>query len=118
VLLTNAWRAAEELQAEGVGAAVFNLPWLNRIDDSWVRDVLGRFSAVITLDNHYVTLGQGVMVAAALARNGQHSEVRSVGLTGIPACGTNAEVLSHHGLDAESIAKAVRSCIHTKSFTG
>jgi transketolase len=118
VVLSNAWRAAEELEAEGVSAAVFNHPWLNRVDDEWVRHVLGRFPAVITLDNHYVALGQGVMVAAALARNRQHADVRSLGLTDVPACGTNAEVLAHHGLDAPSIAKAVRSCIHAKSFTG
>jgi transketolase len=76
------------------------------------------FPAVVTLDNHYVTLGQGVMVAAALARNRQRADVLSLGLTDVPACGTNAEVLAHHGLDAPSIAKAVRSCIHAKSFTG
>jgi transketolase C-terminal domain/subunit len=80
--------------------------------------VLGGFTTIVTLDNHYVTLGQGVMVAAALARNGVRAEVRSLGLTGIPACGTNAEVLAHHGLDGPSIARAVHACIHTKSFTG
>jgi len=118
VLLSNAWRAAEDLANEGISAAVFNHPWLNCIDDDWVSQVLGRFSLVVTLDNHYVTLGQGVMIAAALARNRQRADVRSLGLTDIPACGTNAEVLAHHGLDASSIAKAVRSCIHAKSFTG
>ena len=53
VLLSNAWRAAEELAAEGVRAAVINLPWLNRIDDAWTRDVLGTFPVIVTLDNHY-----------------------------------------------------------------
>jgi transketolase len=118
VLLSNAWRAAEALASEGVTAAVINLPWLNRIDDRWARDVLGRFPLVVTLDNHYRSLGQGVTVAAALARNGIRAAVRSLGLDDVPACGTNAEVLAHHGLDATSIANAVRSCIHTKSFTG
>jgi transketolase len=118
VLLSNAWRAAEELEAEGISAAVFNHPWLNRVDDAWVKHVYAMFPAVVTLDNHYVTLGQGVMLAAAIARTGQRAEMRSLGLTDIPACGTNAEVLAHHGLDAPSIAKAVRSCIHAKSFTG
>jgi transketolase len=118
VLLSNAWRAADDLAADGVRAAVINLPWLNRIDDAWIRDVLGRFSVVVTLDNHYRSLGQGVMVAAALARTGVRAHVRSLGLDDVPACGTNAEVLAHHGLDAASIANAVRSCIQAKSFTG
>src|SRR5262252_2825817 len=102
VLLTNAWHAAEELAAEGISAAVINHPWLNRIDDVWVGESLGRFPAVITLDNHYTTLGQGVMIAAALARGRCQADVRTIGLTDIPACGTNAEVLGHHGLDAPS----------------
>src|SRR4030095_6328885 len=104
----------ETLSDEGISAAVFNHPWLNRIDDEWARQAFGRFPAIVTLDNHYVELGQGVMVAAALARNRQRAEVRSLGLTDIPACGANDEVLAHHGLDAQSIAKAVRSCIHAK----
>ena len=118
VLLSNAWRAADELAGDGINAAVINLPWLNRIDDRWVSEVLGRFSTVITLDNHYTTLGQGVMIAAALARTQVRAEVRSLGLTDVPACGTNAEVLAHHGLDAHSIAQAVRTCTRTTSITG
>ena len=43
VLLSNAWRAAESLAAIGVSAAVINLPWLNRIDEEWVRTTLGRY---------------------------------------------------------------------------
>src|SRR6185369_6718862 len=37
VMLSNAWRAADDLAAGGLSAAVINLPWLNRIDDEWVR---------------------------------------------------------------------------------
>jgi transketolase len=108
MLMTNAWHAADDLAASGISAAVINLPWLNIIDDDWVRSTLGRFSRVVTLDNHYVTLGQGVMVAAALARNGVRAEVISLGITDVPVCGSNAEVLAHHGLDAAGIARVVR----------
>jgi len=109
LLMSQAWRAADLLAAEGVSAAVIDLPWLNRIDDAWVADTLARFPAIVTLDNHYLSLGQGVMVAAALARAGVRAEVRSIGLTDVPACGNNAEVLAHHGLDADSIARVVRA---------
>jgi transketolase len=118
VLMTNAWRAADDLAADGVSAAVISLPWLNRIDDDWVAHALGGFPAIVTLDNHYVTLGQGVMIAAALARTGVRAEIRASGLTGIPVCGNNAEVLAHHGLDAAGIARTARTCIRAKSFTG
>ena len=92
--------------------------WPAMFDEAWVSDALARFTAIVTLDNHYVALGQGVMVAAALARTGVHAEVRSIGLADVPACGSNAEVLAHHGLDAASIAQAVRACIPNRSFTG
>jgi transketolase len=111
LLLGNAWRAADELAAHGISAAVIDLPWLNRIDDGWVADALSRFPAVVTLDNHYVALGQGVMILAALARTGVRAAVRSIGLTDVPACGSNAEVLAHHGLDAAGIVRtAVDVC--------
>ena len=107
VLLANAYRAAEQLAADGIDAAVIDLPWLNRIDDEWVRDALGKYPVVVTLDNHYLEFGQGVMVAAALARTQVNAEVVPIGLTEIPACGSNADVLAHHGLDAASIARVV-----------
>ena len=114
VLLGEACRAAEQLASAGVSAAVIDLPWLNRIDDEWVRGTFSRFAAVVTLDNHYVTLGQGVMVAAALARTGVRADVLSLGLTDVPVCGSNAEVLAHHGLDAASIARSV-STLHVST---
>ena len=117
LLLSNAWRAADELAAHGIGAAVIDLPWLNRIDDAWVTETFARFAAVVTLDNHYVTLGQGVMIAAALARTGVRADVRSIGLTDVPACGSNAEVLAHHGLDAAGIARACKAALTTPRTT-
>jgi transketolase len=107
VLLANACRAADELAAAGFSAAVMNLPWLNRIDEDWVRTTLGRFPLVVTLDNHAVAFGQGDMIAAALARTRTRSDVSSLGLADIPACGSNVEVLAHHGLDGPSIARSV-----------
>lgn len=109
VLLANACRAADELAAEGISVTVIDLPWLNRIDDQWVAETLAGYPLLVTLDNHYLEFGQGVMVAAALARTGRATDVVPIGLTDIPACGSNADVLAHHGLDAASIARTVRA---------
>ncbi len=107
VLLTNACKASDVLREHGISAAVIDLPWLNRIDDQWVRGELGRFPFIVSLDNHYLEFGQGVMVAAALARVEVRSRVAHIALTDIPACGSNADVLRHHGLDGDSIAQFV-----------
>jgi transketolase len=112
VLLTNACKAADELAAQGIFAAVIDLPWLNRIDDEWVREALGGFKHIVTLDNHYLEFGQGVMVAAALARTGVRADVTPIGLTEIPACGSNADVLAYHGLDGSSIARTILGTRH------
>jgi transketolase len=107
ILNAQAWHAAERLKRDGISAAVINLPWLNRIDDEWVAQTLGGFKHIVTLDNHYLEFGQGVMVAASLARAGVSAGVMPIGLREIPACGSNADVLAYHGLDAESIARTV-----------
>ncbi|HUQ87373.1 MAG TPA: transketolase C-terminal domain-containing protein [Vicinamibacterales bacterium] len=108
ILLTNAWKAADELAKQGISAAVIDLPWLNRIDDEWVK-TLGAFSHIVTLDNHYLEYGQGVMIGAALARTGVRSQLSQIGLKEIPACGSNVDVLAYHGLDAGGIAKVAMS---------
>jgi transketolase len=110
-LLSNAWHAADELQrTAGLATRLVNLPWLNRIDETWLADVVGGRRTVVTLDNHYVRGGQGEMIAAAMARLALEPPpaVRSVGVTSLPECGTNDEVLEHHGLDVASLARAFR----------
>jgi len=117
MLLSNACRAADRLAEDGILAAVINLPWLNRIDDTWVAETLLPFPLIVTLDNHYLTFGQGTMVAAALARSQAAGEVLSIGLDDVPACGSNAEVLEHHHLDAPSIARTVAARLTTRAAT-
>ena len=76
-MVSNAWHAADEVEAAtGARLAVVVLPWLNRVDDAWLREAIGARRAVITLDNHYVQGGQGEMLAAAIARLGARSRRR------------------------------------------
>ncbi len=105
-LLANAFEAAEEIEkATGVSIRLVNLPWLNRVDPAWLRHVIGTRRAVITMDNHYVHGGQGEMVAAAIAALGLEpaARVTRIGVTELPECGTNDEVLAYHGLDVAGL---------------
>ena len=89
------------------------LPWLNRVDPAWLRGAIGTRRVVITMDNHYVKGGQGEMIAAAIARLSLQPSpsVTSLGVTSLPECGTNDEVLQHHGLDAVSLAQRFRAAL-------
>ena len=102
VLLSQAWAAAERLG----DVAIVSLPWLSGIDGAWLGALAGE-RPVVCLDNHAVDCGQGVAVLAALARAGHRGPVTLHGVTGVPACGTNDEVLAHHRLDARGIAEVV-----------
>jgi transketolase len=109
VLLKSASAAAEALRAGGFSVAVVNCPWLNRIDAEWFVRSLGRYPLVVTLDDHYSLLGQGSLIAATFGRaQTARPELMTLGLDEVPACGTNAEVLAYHRLDAESVAGVVR----------
>jgi transketolase len=97
VMVAQAWAAAEELGGWGVIA----MPWLRDVDGAWLAEVTGG-AAVVTLDNHYVSGGQGDAVLAALGRG-----VARRGVDHVPVCGTNEEVLRAHGLDSASLVASV-----------
>jgi transketolase len=120
-MLANAFEAAAELeQRDGISLRVVNLPWLNRIDTAWLQQTIGDRRSVITLDNHYVQGGQGEMIAAALAGVGLQAGVRvtSIGVTVLPECGTNDEVLAHHGLDVAGLVRQIGTAVRAGSGAG
>lgn len=109
IMLSEGFKAARLLEAEGVSARLVNFPWLNRVDAEWLRRCVEGIGAIVTLDNHYVIGGQGQVLLAELARLGETAGRRcdSIGLTDLPLCGAPEEVLRAHGMDAPSIARRV-----------
>lgn len=105
-MLGEAMIAAEVLAGKGCGLEVINLPWLNRVDADWLTSTAGS-RPVFTLDDHFIQGGQGDMLAATLARAGAAVPVRSFGVTRVPDCGQNDEVLRAHALDGASLAAAI-----------
>ncbi len=114
VMTTEALKAAKLLEEEKVSVAVVNFPWLNRIDQKWLSDIAASHPLIITLDDHYVALGQGVQIAGALAKAfPSHSRIVSFGIEEIPKCGHNSEVIAAHGLDFHSLAKRIIEHVKT-----
>jgi transketolase len=108
VLLAEAVRAAERVSREhGREVMVINLPWLNRVDPAWLTGLAATVPVVFTLDNHYLVGGQGDRVCSTLAEAAVCTRVVKLGLTDVPACGTNPEVLRACGLDAPALAARI-----------
>jgi transketolase len=116
VVVSQAWRACELLEEQGVRFGLVALPWLRGIDGEWLADVVPD-GAIVCVDNHVLSGGQGEAVLAAVAADAPEHvhRVRLVGVEGVPACGSNDEVLQAHGLDASSLAARVREVLGVRA---
>jgi transketolase len=103
VLLHEALRASELLAARGTGVAVANMPWLNRVDRSWLSELVAPFHNVIVVEDHAPVGALGDM----LRRELDGRAISVFGVEGWPACGTPHEALRFHGLDGESLAERI-----------
>ena len=113
VLLNEAALALEQLDAEGIHGRLINLPWLNRVDPAWLEEAAATSPLIVTLDNHYLHGGQGMMLSAMVAELAleQPPRLLRLGLDRLPACGRNDEVLAAHGLDAAHLAARIKSAL-------
>jgi len=111
VLLSAAVQAAQSLSKEsGLLVKVINLPWLNNIDAKWLIHELETCAKIFSLDNHYLVGGQGDRIAEIIAKEAlSEKKLFRVGISEIPACGTNPEILKVHGLDSASIIAVIRA---------
>src|SRR5262249_10280793 len=87
VMLSEAFRAAERLSREnGMELGVIDLPWLNLVDPDWLRTLATSTPWLFSIDNHYLSGGQGERVAAVLAGLSlpEPPRLHRIGLTEIP----------------------------------
>ena len=71
-------------------------------------EVTGR---IVTVEDHYPEGGVGDAVLAALAERNEHARVVKLAVNGMPHSGKPDELLHAFGIDAESIATAVRQVV-------
>jgi transketolase len=99
------------IAAESLDASVIAMPWLNRVDASWLAEVAEPFDRVFVVEDHAPAGALGDCIRRAL----DGRPVTVFGVDGWPACGTPAEALRFHGLDGASLALRIRSALRSTS---
>ena len=110
VMLHEALTAAELL---GDRLQVVNMPWLNRIDDRWLAELVEPFPELLVLEDHAPVGALGDALRRALPQRA----VTVFGVEGWPACGTPQEALRHHGLDGASLADRIAALLPARTAT-
>jgi transketolase len=114
LLLAEAIRAAETLEAEGVSVRVVDMHTVKPLDRDAVRRAAVETGAIVVAEEHLVDAGLGVRVAQAVAES-QPCPMEFVGIRDTYAeSGEAGELMEKYGLVASDVAAAVRKVVARK----
>ena len=105
-LVSQALKAADLLEREGLYATVVNHPFVNNIDVDFFQDILEKNkNRLVTVEDHQIKGGMGSLLITELTRNGIYPRLTMSGIEG--KLGRSAYKASHlyalHKIDAQSI---------------
>ena len=118
-MVTEAVKASEFLEKEGIDIRIINMSTIKPLDEETVIKAAEETGAIVTSENHSIIGGLGEAVASVLAENIPTPMVR-VGIedefsqSGIITEEVD-ELKVHFKLGAEDLAAAVRECIARKN---
>lgn len=118
VMLHEALVAAEYLRKVNFGLKVINMPWLNKIDKDWLKEIIKDQKRIFILEDHSAIGGLADRLLNELV---SISEIRgfeftNLGLREYPECGTPLEVLEYHKLDGKSLAQRISGIADIESL--
>lgn len=103
--------AAEELAKHNIEADVINVPTIKPLDGKTILASAVKTSHVVTVEEAQVNGGLGSAVAELLGENLPTAMLRIGMQDRFGESGKSEELLKHFGLDAETIAKTVKSLL-------
>ena len=97
-----------QLKEQGISARVLDCSWLKPFDEEAIRKAARETGRIVTVEEHSKFGGLGAMVCEVLSEH--PVPVRIIGIPDENVVhGTNAEIFHYYGMDAEGIAKSVKS---------
>ncbi|HSS59799.1 MAG TPA: transketolase C-terminal domain-containing protein [Solirubrobacteraceae bacterium] len=104
-MVSRALDAAEALRADGIGARVINMPFVDPLDEATLLEAARDTRGIVTVEEAIVSGGLGAAVASLVAQH-QPTPMRILGITGFAPTGSASYLLDHFGLTADGIASA------------
>lgn len=98
------------LAGEGKSVGVLNMASLVPMDRDAVLEAAA-IGPIVTVEDHHIDTGLGAMVALVLAESGKSVPFKRCGVQGYGGSGQPAELYAKQGLDAGSIAAAVKGLL-------
>ena len=108
-LLYNALKAAQQLEADGIGASVLHMATIKPLDTEMLEKFAIEHDALMTIEEHQIAGGLGSAVTEHL------SSVRPIRIERIGVAdqfgqsGEPDELIAHYGMDVSTIVKTARS---------
>lgn len=113
-LVYNAILAARLLEREGIMSVVLNAHTIKPLDEKKITDLVKKYGAVVTVEEHQVAGGLGGAVAELLART-YPVPIEFIGMQNVFGSSGSPEKLSaKYGMDTPSIAAAAKKAISRK----
>lgn len=114
-IVSEAMKAAEELEKEGIKAAVINMPTIKPIDKELLMAVAKRTGAVVTAEDHNVIGGLGSAVSEVLYDNDIFVPLQKIAVMDrFAESGKPEELYKKYGLSYENIVAAVKRVMGRK----
>jgi len=111
-ILSQAMKAAEDLDHAGISTAVFNARFVKPLDTALLDGIAERFKYVVTLEENSVIGGFGSAVLEHFATSGALMKVKLHGIHDrFVEHGAPAQLLKELGLDRAGIVNAVRELV-------
>jgi transketolase len=110
-ITANAFEAARILEQQGIDVELIGMPTVWPVDKALIQQSSAKTRRVVTIEEHYVIGGLGTIVQE-ICSEFQPTPVKKLGVPHEYATsGPYAELLSHYGLDASSIADSIKSFV-------
>ncbi len=110
-LVYNALLAAKELEKEKIGTVVLNNASIKPMDEETILELVKKYPAVVTVEEHQIYGGLGGAIAELLAKN-HPAPMEFVGLKDtFGESGSPSELIEKYGMGVKDIMKAVKKVV-------